>query len=51
MKKFLDDFSIPYIPINTENRDIEEVYEVVRKKVEKYIGKEKDENGIIESCR
>ena len=51
MKKFLEDFSIPYIPINTENRDIEEVYEIVRKKVEKYIEKEKNKDGTIESCR
>ena len=51
MKKFLEDFNIPYIPINTENRNIEEVYEVVRRKVENYIEKEKDKNGTIESCR
>lgn len=51
MKKFLEDFNIPYIPINTENRNIEEVYEVVRRKVENYIEKEKDKNGTIEPCR
>ena len=51
MKKFLEDFSIPYIPINTENRDVEEVYEMVRKKVENYIEKEKNKDGTIESCR
>ena len=51
MKKFLEDFSIPYIPINTENRDVEEVYKMVRKKVENYIEKEKNKDGTIESCR
>lgn len=51
MKKFLEDFNIPYIPINTENKNIDEVYEVVQKKVQDYIEKEKKENGVIESSR
>lgn len=51
MKKFLEDFNIPYIPINTENKNIDEVYEVVQKKVKDFIEKEKKENGVIESSR
>ena len=51
MKKFLDDFDLPYIPINTENRNIEEVYEIVSKKIKKYLEKERVEDGIIEPGR
>lgn len=51
MKKFLEDFNIPYIPINTENRSVEQVYELVRKKVEKCIKKEEKEYGIVEPSR
>ena len=51
MKKFLEDFNVPYTPINTEDRNIEEVYEIVRKKVENFIEKEKKGNGTIESSR
>lgn len=51
MKDFLEKFNIPYVPINTENRSIEEVYEVVHRKVEKYIEKENEKHGIIESGR
>lgn len=41
MKKFLADFKIPYIYIDTENRNSDEVYEEVRKKITIYIEKEK----------
>lgn len=51
MKDFLEKFHIPYIPINTENRTIEEVYETVHKKIKKYIEKENEINGIVESSR
>lgn len=40
MKEFLDDFKIPYIPINTENRSENTVYETVYRFVIEKIKKE-----------
>lgn len=51
MKEFLDKFEIPYIPINTEGRDENEVYKIIKEKIEQYIEKEKEDNGIIEPSR
>lgn len=39
MKEFLEKFKIPYVQINTENKNIDEVYEMVRKYIKKYIEK------------
>lgn len=51
MKNFLEEFNIPYIPINTENKTLEDVYRTVYQEVEKYMKKEKQEHGVIESSR
>ncbi len=51
MKKFLEEFNIPYIPINTENKTLEDVYSTVYQEVEKIMRKEKQEHGIVEPSR
>lgn len=51
MKEFLDDFKIPYIPVNTEDRNANKVYESVYKLVMDKIKQENLKSSNIEFCR